>query len=100
LSGLNLCVLRLKKWSPSSRIGRLSSLDTFLVDEAMMNSQVATIRAEIMTHGESIANCAKLLALCPEVAISGQWGEIAKIAIAENWSFTFFPNGDVRFAAL
>jgi hypothetical protein len=66
----------------------------------MINSQVATIREEIRTYGESIANCAKLLVLCPDVAISGQWGEIAKIAISEQWSFTFFPNGDVRFAPL
>jgi hypothetical protein len=66
----------------------------------MLNTQVATIREEIRSKGESIANCAKLLALCPEVAISGQWGEIAKIAIVEKWSFTFFPNGDVRFAPL
>lgn len=66
----------------------------------MLNTQVATIRAEIEAHGESTANGTKLLVLCPDVAISGQWGEIAKIAISENWSFTFFPNGDVRFAAL
>jgi hypothetical protein len=38
--------------------------------------------------------------LCPDVAISGQWGEIARIAIAEKWSFSFFPNGNVRFANL
>jgi hypothetical protein len=66
----------------------------------MLNTQVATIREEILSRGESIANCAKLLVLCPEVAISGQWGEIARIAITERWSFTFFPNGDVRFAPL
>ena len=66
----------------------------------MLNSQVATIRAEILAHGESIANCPKLLVLCPDVSISGQWGEIAKIAIGEQWSFSFFPNGDVRFANL
>jgi hypothetical protein len=82
-------------------MGRLSFLDTFSpAEEAMLNSQVATIREEIRTCGESIANCAKLLVLCPEVAVSGQWGEIAKIAINERWSFTFFPNGDVRFAPL
>lgn len=66
----------------------------------MLNTQVATIRAEIEAKGESIADCTQLLVLCPDVAISGQWGEIAKIAISENWSFTFFPNGDVRFAPL
>ena len=58
------------------------------------------IRDEILSQGESIASCGKLLLLCPDVAISGQWGEIAKIAIVEKWSFSFFPNGDVRFANL
>jgi hypothetical protein len=66
----------------------------------VLNSQIATIREEILAHGESINNCAKLLVLCPDVAISGQWSEIAKIAIEERWSFMFFPNGDVRFANL
>jgi hypothetical protein len=66
----------------------------------MLNPQVAAIRKEILARGESIANRAKLLALCPDVSISGQWGEIAKIAIVEHWSFSFFPNGDVRFANL
>jgi hypothetical protein len=68
--------------------------------QTRLNTQVVTIRDEILSHGESIASCAKLLVLCPDVAISGQWGEIAKIAIAERWSFSFFPNGDVRFASL
>jgi hypothetical protein len=67
---------------------------------ATLNVQVATIREEIKAYGESMADCSKLLVMCPEVAVSGQWGEIAKIAIVEKWSFTFFPNGDVRFAAL
>jgi hypothetical protein len=66
----------------------------------MLNAQIATIREEILSYGESIANCEKLLILCPDVTISGQWGEIAKIAIEEKWSFTFHPNGDVRFANL
>jgi hypothetical protein len=70
------------------------------MEEAKLNTQIAAIREEILAYGESIANCAKLLLLCPEVAVSGQWGEIAKIAISESWSFTFFPNGDVRFAKL
>jgi len=82
-------------------MGRLSALDTFSpAQEALLDAQVATIRAEIQANGESIANCAKLLLLCREVATSGQWEEIAKIAIREKWSFTFFPDGDVRFAAL
>jgi len=65
-----------------------------------LNAQIATIREEILASGRSVANCAKLLVLCPDVAISGQWGEIAKIAIAERWSFTFLPNGDVCFVNL
>jgi hypothetical protein len=68
--------------------------------KAMLNAQVAAIREEILVYGQSIANCAKLLVLCPEVSINGQWGEIARIAIVERWSFSFFPNGDVRFANL
>jgi hypothetical protein len=69
-------------------------------EQTRLNAQVVVIRAEILAAGESIASCAKLLLLCPDVAISGQWGEIAKIAIVEGWSFCFFPNGDVRFANL
>jgi hypothetical protein len=65
-----------------------------------LNAQIATIREEILASGRSVANCAKLLVLCPDVAISGQWGEIAKIAIVERWSFTFLPNGDVCFVNL
>ena len=68
--------------------------------QAELNAQVVTIRDEIRAYGESIATCGTLILLCPHVAISGQWGEIAKIAIAEKWSFSFLPNGDVRFANL
>jgi hypothetical protein len=68
--------------------------------QSELDSQVATIRDEIRACGESIATCGTLILLCPHVAISGQWGEIAKIAIAERWSFCFFPNGDVCFANL
>ena len=69
-------------------------------EQGRLNAQVVVIRAEILAVGESVATCGTLLLLCPHVAISGQWGEIAKIAIAEGWSFCFFPNGDVRFANL
>lgn len=69
-------------------------------EQTRLNSQVEVIRAEILATGESIATCGTLLLLCPDVAISGQWSEIARIALAEHWSFCFFPNGDVRFANL
>ena len=58
--------------------------------EAALNTQVATIRSEIEARGESIVNRAELLVLCPEVAISGQWGEIAKIAIRERLELYVF----------
>lgn len=66
----------------------------------MLNAQIATIREEIRANGHCMVDCTKLLALCPDVSTSGQWGEIAKIAIAERWSFTFFPNGDVCLSDL
>jgi hypothetical protein len=69
-------------------------------EQTRLNAQVVVIRAEILAAGESIASCAKLLLLCPDVAISGQWDEIARIAIAERWSFCFYPNGDVCFTNL
>jgi hypothetical protein len=69
-------------------------------ERGVLRAQIATIREEVRVNGQSVANCTKLLALCPDVSTSGQWGEIAKIAIAERWSFTFFANGDVCFANL
>ncbi|MDP9004999.1 MAG: hypothetical protein M3N12_09460 [Verrucomicrobiota bacterium] len=68
--------------------------------QEILDAQITRIKEEILASGESIADCDKLLLLCSRVAISGQWSEIAKIAIAQQWSFTFFPNGDVRFANL
>jgi hypothetical protein len=39
--------------------------------------------------------------LCPdEIPPSNQWNAIAKIAMSEGWSFTYFPNGSVAFANL
>jgi len=59
------------------------------------------MRREIQQFGESIVTCEGLRVLCEnEVLASNQWNAIAKIAISEEWSFTFFPNGSVRFAKL
>jgi hypothetical protein len=64
-----------------------------------LKSQVEKIRNEIQEYGESIVGCDELRVLClDEIAQSGQWEAIAKISIIEGWSFTFFPNGSVRFA--
>lgn len=62
--------------------------------------QIELIREEIRDYGESIVSGAQLRILCGDVATSAEWGQIAKIAIDERWAFTFFPNGDVRFANL
>ncbi len=59
------------------------------------------MRHEIQENGESIVRCQELRVLCAdEVSGSGLWNAIAKIAINEGWSFTFFPDGSIRFAKL
>ncbi len=65
-----------------------------------LKSQIEKIRAEIQERGESTVGCEELCVLCPDVSESGQWNEIAKIAMVEGWSFTFFPNGSIRLAKL
>lgn len=62
-----------------------------------LKSQVQRIRDEIHGCGESIVDREQLYVLCPE---SSRWNEIAKIAMVEGWSFTFFPNGSIRLAKL
>ena len=59
------------------------------------------MRDQIGEYGESILGSEELSVLCAdELSASGQWNCIAKLAIDEAWSFTFFPNGNVRFAKL
>src|ERR1039457_1130380 len=65
-----------------------------------LKSQVRRIRAEIQAQGASTVNGEQLRLLCPDVSVSGQWNEIAKISMVEGWSFTFFPNGSIRLANL
>jgi hypothetical protein len=66
-----------------------------------LQSQVDNVRREIQESGESIVGCEELRVLCPdEFPPSTQWSAIAKIAMREGWSFTFFPNGNVGFANL
>jgi hypothetical protein len=66
-----------------------------------LQSEIERIRGEIKDSGESIVACEELRVLCAEeVPVSNQWNAIAKIAINEKWSFTFFPSGSVRFANL
>ncbi len=68
---------------------------------ATLKSQVENVRHEIHECGESVVGCEELRVLCPdEVLTSNQWDAIAKIAISEGWSFTYLPDGSVRFAKL
>jgi hypothetical protein len=63
-------------------------------------AQIEKIRTDIEHTGESILAQGELRRLCPELATSAQWEQIANIAITERWAFTFFPSGDVRFEKL
>jgi hypothetical protein len=66
-----------------------------------LKSQIETMRREVQESGESVVRCEELRVLCADVVlVSNQWDAIAKIAINEGWSFTFFPDGSVRFAKL
>ena len=66
-----------------------------------LKAQVETIRREVDECGESIVRCDELRILCEDVVLSSNnWEAIAKIAINEGWSFTYFPDGSVRFAKL
>jgi hypothetical protein len=70
-------------------------------DRPTLKSQVENVRHEIQEFGESVVGCEELRVLCPDEApASSQWSAIAKIAMREGWSFTFFPNGNVEFANL
>jgi hypothetical protein len=57
------------------------------------------IRREIEERGECIVSRAEARTLwAQEFSAADKWNAIAQFAIAEQWSFTFFPDGSVRFA--
>jgi hypothetical protein len=66
-----------------------------------LESQIETMRRAVQDLGECIVSYDALRALCAHaLPPRNQWEEIAKIAIDEGWSFTFFPDRSVRFAKL
>ena len=66
-----------------------------------LESQIETMRRDVQELGECIVSYDALSALCADaLPPRNQWEEIAKIAIDEGWSFTFFPDRSVRFAKL
>jgi hypothetical protein len=66
-----------------------------------VGSQIERVRHNVQVYGQCIVPYGELGALCTEaVPPINYWEAIAKIAIDEGWSFTFFPDRSVRFAAL
>lgn len=66
-----------------------------------LEPQIETMRRAVQDRGECIVPYEELSALCADaIPPRNQWEEIAKIAIDEGWSFTFFPDRAVRFAKL
>lgn len=64
-------------------------------------SQIERMRRDIQARGECIVHYNELCALCADVPPPiNYWEAVAKIAIDERWSFTFFPDRSVRFARL
>jgi hypothetical protein len=66
-----------------------------------LESQIETMRRDVQMRGECLVRYDELHALCEDVLPPlNYWEAIAKIAIDEGWSFTFFPDRSVRFAPL
>ncbi|HVF70603.1 MAG TPA: hypothetical protein VM940_03250 [Chthoniobacterales bacterium] len=61
---------------------------------------IGKIRAAIEQRGEAILSPADVQSLAGEASGRSGWTMIAALATAGGWSFTFFPNGSVRFASL
>jgi hypothetical protein len=79
----------------------LSDDTPFVRQRPALESQIETMRHDVQDRGECIVRYNELSALCAHaLPPRNQWEEIAKIAIDEGWSFTFFPDRSVRFAKL
>jgi hypothetical protein len=64
-------------------------------------SQIETMRYGVQVRGECLVTYDEVCALCADVPPPiNYWEAVAKIAINECWSFTFFPDRKVRFARL
>jgi hypothetical protein len=59
---------------------------------------IEKIRDEIRQYGESVMDWKQVRLLC--VPAKSEWDTIANVAISEGWSFTYFPDGSIRFAKL
>jgi hypothetical protein len=79
----------------------LSSNTVSVRQRSALESQIETMRRDVQIRGECIVPYHEFSALCADARPPrNQWEEIAKIAIDEGWSFTFFADRSVRFAML
>jgi len=70
-------------------------------ERSALESQIETMRRDVQLRGECIVPYHEIRALCEQACPPrNQWEEIAKIAINEGWSFTFYPDRSVRFGSL
>jgi hypothetical protein len=69
--------------------------------DRVADPRIQRIRTEIEQSGETLLELAELNLLHRGgLSEDQQWEAIAKIAINEGWSFTFFPDDRVRLAKL
>lgn len=67
-------------------------------DLAAVASEVARIKRELICDGESTVDRIGLGIFVPEgTTATEQFNLISKLAIKEGWSFTFLPDGSIRF---
>jgi hypothetical protein len=59
---------------------------------------VDKIRQEIGERGSYVVTRTEARMLWDGLSAGDGWNAIAGLAIAEHWSFTFLPDGSVRFA--
>lgn len=59
---------------------------------------VDKIRQEIEDRGSCVVTRTESRMLWGGLSAADDWNAIAGLAIAEHWSFTFLPDGSVRFA--
>ena len=69
--------------------------------DRIADPRIQKMRTEIEQSGEALLEPGELnLFHRDELSEDQRWKTIAKIAMTEGWSFTFFPDDTVRFSKL
>jgi hypothetical protein len=69
-------------------------------DTTAYREQMASLRLQVQELGGVSVDPICLRRLCPDnLSVSAQFMRIAEIARSEGWSFSFLPDGGVRFIA-